>query len=245
MSGQSGPRLPPHSVLRRSTPTDAAWRLPFHDRRPPHDVQGGLERDVMVVMPLALEDGVLVACGDANVNGAAYRLRLRFDAVLPQANAYTLEVEADWSAMPAAHHEHFARASGGWFELWTRPLMRSSPVAPGAGSAERYRELRDAALAEQSRLDTVPAIQQAIVAAMKQGASFATAHREGGTSIACTRGRFVRADYGESQALQEFSDERELLDFLRAFYDWETRRHAVSPPTELDRWRLILRLLRR
>lgn len=80
---------------------------------------------------------------------------------------------------------------------------------------------------------------------MRGGATFSTAHKEGGTVISRKGGAFIRQDYGESAAREEFPDEAAFLAFLRRFYDWETARSypAGKPPTEADRWHLMLRLL--
>ncbi|MEI9863519.1 MAG: hypothetical protein WDN00_02985 [Limisphaerales bacterium] len=80
---------------------------------------------------------------------------------------------------------------------------------------------------------------------MKQGASFATAHKEGGTNIRWLNGIFVRADYGESEDRKEFYSESDFLTALRKFYDWETSTNVYPDKvSDFEAWKLILRLLR-
>jgi hypothetical protein len=96
----------------------------------------------------------------------------------------------------------------------------------------------------QAHLMEVQSIQQEILSRMREGASFSTAHKEGGTTISFSQGRFVRADYGESSRREEFRDPNRFLAFLRQFYDWETSRNThPNKVADVVAWRLILRLL--
>jgi hypothetical protein len=240
-----GVHLPPQSVLRSSTPTSASWLLHFRDRRPPQGIQFQLEGQLMILMPPRIESEKLVCHGDAKVNGASYSFRLTYQAALPDVNCYSLRIDSSWAALPATHHEYYRRTSGSWFELWTREFQRASPPEVGVGSAARYQLLSEAALKAEAQLNSVEAIEKAITAAMKSGASFSTAHKEGGTNLCWRNGRFLRSDYGESEERREFADEAEFLTFLRQFYDWETSRSVYpNKVSNLDAWRLILRLLR-
>jgi hypothetical protein len=81
---------------------------------------------------------------------------------------------------------------------------------------------------------------------MRQGATFSTAHKEGGTVISFRGGRFISADYGESEAVKTFGDEASFLVFLRQFYDWDTSSNVYpNKVSEFDAWKLMLRLLGR
>lgn len=240
----SGPMADPRSVLQSSTPVSATWLLHFRDARPPQDIQFQLERALMTLMPPRIEAGKLVCRANAKVNGARYSFLLRYEAALPRTHCYSLRVEASWAELPTEHHEHFRQSSGSWFDLWTRDFRRASPPSADDGSAERYGAACVAALNAEAGLDSSEAIQHAIVAAMKRGASFSTAHKEGGTDIRWRDGRFVRSDYGESEERQEFASEAKFLTFLRQFYHWETSRNAYPDTVpDTDAWKLILRLL--
>src|SRR5688572_4263428 len=95
-----GPQLPPHSVLRSSTPTSASWLLHFRDTRPPQDIQFLLERDLMTLMPPVIESGKLVCRANVKKTGAPYSFLLSYDAALPKTNCYSLSVEASWAELP-------------------------------------------------------------------------------------------------------------------------------------------------
>jgi hypothetical protein len=124
--------------------------------------------------------------------------------------------------------------------------MRSSPPAPDAGSPKRYQEVCEAALHAEKHLDSVEAIQQVIIAAMKRGYGFSTAHKEGGTSIYWDAARFVRSDYGECNDMTEYKSEAEFLKFLYQFYEWQTRSNVYPDRLpDFDVWKLILRLQNR
>lgn len=90
----------------------------------------------------------------------------------------------------------------------------------------------------------VRAHQQAILQALRGGASFFTAHKEGGTRIRFDGTQFVRADYGESDLVQRFASDAEFLDFLYRFYEAENTQ-SVRPASlaQAEAWRLIRRRL--
>jgi hypothetical protein len=240
-----GAQLPPHAILQSSTSTSASWLFHFQDKRPPHEIQFNLERQLMTLLPFSIEAGQLVYRAKVKITGARYEFLLAFVAALPETNCYSLRVDASWADMPATHHDYFSTESGSWFNLWTRDFMRASPTPASEGSPARYQKLREAAVQAEAHLTSVATVQQAIVTAMKGGASFATAHKEGGTNICWREGKFIRADYGESEERKVFSGEAEFLKFLRQFYDWDTSKniypHKVS---DFEAWKLILRLLR-
>jgi hypothetical protein len=238
-----GPRLPAHSVLQSSTKTGAEWLLHFQDSRPPQEIEFKLEQRLLTLMPPRMEGGKLVCSGKVRMTGAPYSLLLTFEAALPKTNCYSLRVEASWAHSAEKYHEYHQKTSGGWFDFWTRDFMRSSPPAPEAGSPKRYQELCHAALDAEKHLDSVAAIQQVIIAGLKSGFGFSTAHKEGGTRIFWDNGRFVRSDYGECNDLTEYKSESEFLKFLYEFYEWQTRSNVY--PEHLpafDVWKLILRL---
>jgi hypothetical protein len=228
----------------QSTATGAAWLLHFRDARPPQEILSVMEDNITKVFSTSTKDGRLAYSTQARITGAQYTFDLRFEAALPQVNGYSLRIDASWRAMPANSHDYFRKTVGNWIDFWTRSFKRDEPVQAGEGSVELYTKLCDEALQVEARLGSVPAIQQAIVAGMKRGATFSTAHKEGGTILKWSDGGFISSDYGEYTDLKKFADETEFLKFLRQFYDSETSR-AVYPDKvpEIDAWKVILRKL--
>jgi len=243
-------RGPDRPKLRRcliatESATGAERVLHFCDKRPPHEVQFALERELMTLFTAAMDDGKLRLLAEGEVNGARHRFELRFEAALFRKNCYSLRVEVSWAGQPAAHRDYFRKTTDSWFGLWTRDLMAANPPGEGEGSADRYRRLSEAALQAEAQLDSVGAIQQAIVAGIKRGGSYSTAHKEGGTNIFWRDGVFVRSDYGDYPDHKQFADEAEFLKMLRQFCQWDVTRNAGKRQfSDFDTWKLILRLLR-
>lgn len=227
------------------TATGARRVLHFRDRRPPHEVQFALERGLMVLFAGAMDEGQLRMLARGYVTGALYFFELRFEAATLWHNCYSLRIEGSWSEHSPANQEYFRKTSESWFKLWTRDLKPANPPQAGAGSTARYRKLADAALQAEAHLDSVAAIQRAILDGLKQGGTFRTSHKEGGTNIAWRAGQFVRSDYGDNPDHKAYADEAEFLKMLRPFCHFDVARHAGNKPLpEVDEWKLILRLLR-
>lgn len=224
------------------TATGAKRLLHFRDQRPPHEVQFALERELMVLFTIVLATEGLQFRARADVIGANYEFELCFVAALPRDNCYSLRTEVSWADAPATHYDYYRKTSDSWFTAWTRDLMAANPPAADAGSPERYRKLAEAALKAEAHLDSVAAIQQAIVAGLKRGGRYATSHKEGGTNITWRLDRFIRSDYGDDPDLKEYPDETEFLKMLRQFCQWDVMRHAAKQELpEMDVWKLILR----
>ena len=222
--------------------THARRLLHFRDRRPPHEVQFALERELMVLFAGAIDEGQLRLLARGYVNGARYFFELRFEAALLLQNCYSLRVEGCWVEHPVANHEYFRKTSEGWFKLWTRDLRPANPPKAGATSSGRYRKLAEAALKAEAHLDSVAAIQQAIVEGVKRGGRYGTSHKEGGTNIFWRHGNFFRSDYGDYPDNKAFTDEAEFLKMLRQFCQFDvTRNSGTKPLSEFDEWKLILR----
>lgn len=235
-----------YKVLQASTETSAAWLLHFRDVRPPQEIQFQLERDLMSLMPPRMEAGKLVCRTHLKKTGISYQCVLRYEAALLDTHCYSVRVDASWADAAATHRDYFRKNSASWFELWTRQFQRAGLPSIDAGSPGRYQQFCAAALAAESQLSSVEAIQQSILEAMRHGGSFATAHKEGGTTICWQNGHFLRSDYGESEEREEFSDPARILKFLRQFYDWETSSNVYpAKVSEFEAWKLILRLLRK
>lgn len=235
---------PPRALTSSETPTGCTRLLHFQDRRPPHEVQFALERELMVLFAAVPDDGILRRAAHSNVNGAAYGFELRFEAALPEVNCYSLRVDASWADRAATHVEYHRTTSESWFRSWTRHLMMATPPDPAENLPERYRELRDAAIHAESHLDSVEAIQRDIVRAMQHGGRFSTSHKEGGTNIFWRDGVFIRSDYGDDPDHVKYRDEADFLAKLWQFCHWDVTRHAGGEQcSEFDTWKLILRRL--
>jgi hypothetical protein len=228
----------------QTSDTSAAWLLHFRDARPPNEILAALEHDLVKVFSPSTQDGRLAYSTQMKITGAQYQFELRFEAALLLTNCYSLRVDQAWGTSPANTHDYFRNSGDGWIKFWTRNFKLTEPVEPGEGSADRYAKIRDAALQAEAQLDSVPVIQQTIVAGMKRGATFCTAHKEGGSIFKWLDGQFIRSDYGDDPALTKFATETEFLKALHQFYDFETSR-AVYPNkvSDFDAWKLILRQL--
>jgi hypothetical protein len=87
-------------------------------------------------------------------------------------------------------------------------------------------------------------LQNAILAAMKAGATFSTAHKEGGSQISWNGSRFQRRDYGDFPDHITYADDAEFLGALRRFFDWQVSRDVwPAKPSEAEAWRGIHKLL--
>lgn len=236
-------KLPRSMPAPEVSATHATWSLAFCDPRSPHEVCFGLERELMTLFTSSLEGEILVARAAPTINGIQYTFVLRFEAAGASCHHYVLHMKGDWAAQPATHHEYFGKTVVSWFELWTRGLQ-PAPVPSHRGDRTRYDELVRAGMVAEAQLSTVPAIQAAIVDALRRGASFRTAHKEGGTTLRWENQRYIRSDYGESSDQQVYPSEAEFLKALRQFYDWETSRNVYPAKVpDLDAWKLIFRLL--
>lgn len=218
--------------------------LRFRDPRPPHEVQFLLERALMVLFTGGMEDQRLVLRAKARVNGAHYSFDLRFESASRSDNGYLLHALGSWVDQPADSHDYFRKTSESWFGRWTRDWAAAGPETERKPSPRRYQRLCEQALQAEADLDSVPAIQKAVLEGLRGGARFGTAHKEGGTRIVWRDGQFLRSDYGDDPKEMRFTDPAEFLDMLRRSWDMEVTRHAEpTPPSELDAWRLILRRL--
>jgi hypothetical protein len=225
---------------------EAHREISFRDPRPPQEIQFQLERTLVTLFRVNYQGARLSFHGATKLAGCPYEFDLRFDAALSQTNCYSLSIGACWANFAADYSDYFRRAFDSWFQFWTKPFEQAAQPDPAEWSAERYRSLAEQAMAAESHLIDVGCVQQAILSEMRRGRYFSDVHKEGGTTIRWLDSRFVRADYGESDATETFDDEASFLEFLRRFYFMETSK-AVYPEKvpELDAWKLILRLLNR
>ncbi len=236
--------MPKGALTSVETATSAKFLLHFNDHRPPHAIQFALERDLMTLFAISMENERLIMTASAKIVGARYDFTLRFEAAMPQHNCYSLCVETSWADAAATHHDYYRKTAGSWFEHWTRDLQPAEP--PDAdGAPERYQAICLASMNAEVHLDSVPALQQAIVAAMKRGGRFTTSSKEGDTNFRWSGDRYVRTDVGDYPGTVVHASETEFLDMLRKYYDWETSKNVYPKKvSELVTWKLILRLMR-
>ena len=237
--------IPKGALTSTETATSAIRLLHFRDQRPPHEVQFALERDLMTLFAATMQNGRLTFTASAKVVGSRYDFELRFEAALPHTHCYSIRVATSWADAAATHHDYYRHTADSWFSHWTRGFIPADPPAAEDGTSERYQRICAAALNAEAHLDSIQALQQTIVAAMKQGARFTTSHKEGGTNLSWNGSHFVRADYGDYPDHITYASEAHFLDALRKFYDWETSKNVYPEKvSELVAWRLMLRLMR-
>ncbi|MEQ1853269.1 MAG: hypothetical protein ABMA01_16950 [Chthoniobacteraceae bacterium] len=223
------------------TPTGWTRVLHFCDKRAPHGVQFALERVVMALFTTRMDGGQLRMNATADVNGARYDFTMQFVASLKHENHFVLHIVASWGDSEI-HRDYFRKSSDGWFAMWTRDLMRASPPTMSENLAEHYQKHCDAALNAERHLDSVEAVQRAIVEGVKRGGSFGDSHKEGGTNIYWRDGKFVRSDYGDYPDFHAYKDEAEFLKMLWHFSQFDVTRSAGKQGLpEFDAWKLILR----
>lgn len=217
----------------------------FEDRRSLHEIQAELEGELMAVFQVAQVEPLLTLSVKVPVAGVPHLLTLRWEAAQFLKNSYSLRVALLDSSTVSSTDPAYTRSLDSWLSFWMRNLKPSAPPLPGSGLGERYQECVQASLHAEDHLVDVPSMQREIMGRMREGAYFATAHKEGGTRIGFRRGRFVREDYGESNGQTVFRSEGEFLTSLRQFYDWQTSQHTYPERvTDEVAWKLILRLLR-
>lgn len=221
------------------------FHLAFVDPRAPHEVQWALEREIVTRFVRDAEADRLTWRAAASVNAAHWQFRLRFDAAMPNGHHYSLQGDVSWAHLAREHHDYERRSSASRFALWTRDLQPVSALASDRGDRARYEALCGDAIAAETRLDSVAAVQQAILAGVKRGGRYTRSHKEGGTTITWRAGRFVRDDYGDDPAHASWTDDAAFLAMLWTFCRWDVTRHAGDGDrSDLDTWTLILRLLR-
>lgn len=210
------------------------------DLREPQAVQTVLERATDAVFaPLGDPAAAAVRCARFSLGRVTYRLGLHFVDAQVRRQCYRLVIEAATGDDTADLNEERRRAEA-WIGLWTHGLPWQPLPAAGAGSPQRHQALVAAWRTAELAWQDVGATQRSILEALRRGAWFSTAHKEGGTTIRQVGDGWVAADYGESQQARRFTDAATFLAFLQRFYDHETSRHVWPDRVpEADAWRLI------
>ena len=222
----------------------AVLALHIIDSRAPQDVQAQLERNTDAVFaPVDNVDdpirSAVLRCGTLQ-----YRLTLTLVSVLARGNGFRLDV-AVFAHEARADEQALLRHAQAWIGVWTHGLRIVPGPQPGEGSASRLQALAGAWRAAEVPLGQIATMQHSILQAMRDGATLATAHKEGGSNIRFDGRRYEHTEYGENESIRHYASDAQFLDFLRQFFDYETSRHVwPARVPEVDAWRLILRRVR-
>jgi hypothetical protein len=224
----------------------------FWSSRPPFEMKFEMEKITGVL--LAREAGQtakLTYSGYDNPPFIGREIKLGFEAALPKGNWYSFRLDA-WVPCTWYTEAEFRRNADQAFGYWIRNLQ----TAPSLGlldsaSQELYDQRVSEALTEEGRLaslkeDPAPilALKQEVLAELRKGKSFRTAHSEGGTIINFEDGTFVRSQYGETESREVLGTEDGALSSIRGLYDWESRKDSYPHrPPELEVWKFIQRQL--
>lgn len=182
-----------------------------------------------------------------------HQVRLRLEAVVDACQAYALTVRSSaprrWTS-----EDQFRLKAERRFEYLCSKLQRPCKAIDRSGaSAAQLADVRRTSIAlEAARAlvveDPAPVarLQQAVLAAMRNGAVFLTAHKEGGTRLGFDGRNFRRIDYGDQPNVNHvFADDAAMLACLRAFFDWDSRQQDYPHrPPEVEVWRYIQGQLR-
>ena len=119
-----------------------------------------------------------------------------------------------------------------------RVALRDIVLATHASEEALARHVEDPA--------PVESLQRQVLAGLKAGQGFFTAHKEGGTHLLFDGNAYRRSDYGDEPNIDEtFATDSAMLACLRRFYDWEAQRDAYPhKKAEVEVWRYILGQLR-
>jgi hypothetical protein len=174
-------------------------------------------------------------------------VQLRFEAALPKGNWYSFKLDA-WVPRTWYTEAEFLRNAVRAFGVWTHSMQTAQTLGllDGASKELYDRRVREALqketrqASEKEDLAPAMALRQEILAALRIGMSFRTAHHEGGTVIYFDGKNFVRSEYGETESLNVLATEDEALGSIRELYDWDSRKGSFPHPTpELDVWKFI------
>lgn len=216
----------------------------FRDPRSPHEVRCALERQHMTRFIPAVKEGLLEFTASITNGGLPCEFRLVYESADPDVDRYALHMRISWAHLKHEVHEYYRGTAGPWFELWSSSLSSTPSKSSRAKHPSTYEERVAAALAAESDLREVSDIQRAIISVLRNGGTYSTAHKEGGTRIGYANGAFYREDFGDSPAKHRFDDEAAFLTSLRHFFDADiskgNRQGAIA---EEVAWILILRRL--
>lgn len=225
----------------------ARQQLSFHTIECPEVIQARLERDLHAVLFPLPEQTLTTFETHHTWAGLRFQLRLSFEAAFEKENAFTFAALTAASKLPQ-DLPALQRNAASWFSFWTRDWRAHPPI--DGPSPELYLARSIQWLADHNRLLDASDLQALILEAMRGGATFSTAHKEGGTNIYYRENMWVRSDYGDSDDYEIFHRPEDFLAALRRFYDHFVSRNTPPPhaPVQLapesTAWRLIYRHLR-
>lgn len=218
----------------------------FNDRRSPLDLQAVLEEAWMAPFAPVWVGHILVFKGELDLTGVHYQVEVAFLDVGPRGNHFRLRTMVSWEGAAALYHDYFRRTSEGWFALWTQRLKETRPRGKSQREAGSYAALCSEVLTAQEGLNSPVTLKQRIVDGLKQGGTFSTAHKEGGTRISWITDRYVRSDYGECPERSVYESDADLLAMLWRLLEPEVARQAgPAGHPEAATWRLIWRQMSR
>jgi hypothetical protein len=225
-------------------PAAVALVVPLQDSRTLLEIRALLERELAV--PFVLQRQTDVPCLRAafKVNGADYLAELRCIAASATTYRYQLGITASWATFAPTYDTGFRREAEGWFSLWTRhwPAARL-PEAP-RDDPSLLAQITGSLLEEDQRLQSIVVIQREILTGLRAGGWYSQADKEGTYRMFLRGHQWLRVDEGEYPASQTFDDDQSFLDALLIFNSLKLDRHPTPVPlSDVDRWRLILRLM--
>lgn len=221
------------------------YSLLFEDPRPPESIAAHLEGVICTLFTAERTQRGLSWHAVAFPGGAHYSLLLQFLAAFPDRNRYRLELRVSWNRSEPGVDEYYGKSSKAWFAWWTNDFRAIESFSDEErGSAELYERFSEQALAIARRPMTVASLQQEILAAIRQGATLATSHKEGGTRFGWCDGRYFRYDWGDSTSDAIFPDETGFLVAIASFFQHEINRNADREGhSGVEFWRLLQRRL--
>jgi hypothetical protein len=222
----------------------ARKQLYFLSAKRPHEIQDWLERNLSAVLSPVAGEARATFQTSYKWAGIQFQIRLVYEAAFPNEDAYTFYMHCDLSEAPK-DLPAYQRSADSWFSVWTREWKAPTKQSNAKSSEDLYATRTAEWLRVHESLQDPVQLQAMILDGMRQGATFSTAHKEGGTVIRYIENRWVRSDYGESDAYEIFRTPESFLAFLRQFYDFETSRNNwPNKVPEATAWRLIYRHLR-
>ena len=224
-------------------------RTYFWDPRSPFETKFQIEKMTGILLKREPNpESNLTYSGTSNPPTLGYNLKLVFQSALPKRNWYSFEIEA-WVPRSWYSETEFQSKADRAFDYWTRNLPSSpNPKSVEEGSGDLYFQRTQEAVEKEKQesimkpedVAEIQVIQKSILNGLRKGKSFRTAHHEGGTRLFFDGANCVRRDYGEEESTKKFQTEKEFLDCIREFYDWESRRGTYPHrPPELETWKFI------
>jgi len=214
----------------------------------PFEMRFEIEKIIgLLLEPDTTQSGLLTYSGSDNPPYIGRDVLLRFESALPRGNWYSLSVTA-WVPRTWYTEAEFRGNADKAFGYWIHGLQSAPTLGflDGASQELYHQRVSDAVAKEARRASEkedpapVTALKQEILAELRNGRSFRTAHHEGGTTIYFDGKTFVCSEYGEQESFRVLGTDDETLTCIRELYDWESRKDSFPHrPPELEIWRFI------